>query len=212
MKNIILLLALSLAGCSSSPVRKTEEMTRWKAPEMRIAIYSPRLDGMATAQVQDALQSTGRFWIVSRGQGLEAIFAEQNMTHRDQLDRFEGKEKWAHWGKIHGVGAVILAQDTCSRVSSWGGQIFMRCQQSLSMLDATTGELIASAIETVDGGYDQLSPDWTESVNKLVRHIPRVWEEKVFEGRAAERQIASEEHSNVMKKKHAVKAPVGQGE
>jgi hypothetical protein len=155
-------------------------MTKWTAPEMRIAVYAPDLQDVSVAQVQDALQSTGRFWIVSRGAGLKAIFDEQNMLHRDSHDRFENKEKWAHWGKAHGVGAVILAQDRCHTVADWSGHYSLRCQQSLSMIDASTGELISSAVEIVDGTYDRLPPSWDESVEKLVKHIPKLWVEKVY--------------------------------
>lgn len=204
MKHLVVLTAL-LSACSSGPVRKTERMEKWTAPEMRIAVYSPDLPSMSQSQVQDALQETGRFWIVSRGEGLKAIFSEQEMLHRDQMERFENKEKWAHWGKAHGVGAVMFAQNRCQEVVSYGGHIFLRCQQSLSMIDATTGEVIASALETVDGEVDRLPPAWTDTVEKLVKHIPRMWVEKVYEGRSAERQVSSEEHGKAMQKKHAVK-------
>jgi hypothetical protein len=128
------------------------------------------------------------------------------MLHRDSHDRFENKEKWAHWGKAHGVGAVILAQNKCMEAVSWGAY-FLRCQQVLSMIDASTGELISSSVETVDS-EDRLPPAWHESVERLVKHIPKLWVEKVYEGRAAESQATSEQHGKEMAKKNAVKSVV----
>lgn len=209
MKYLILML-VSLSACSSGPVRKTEKMEKWTAPEMRVAVYAPYTSEMAQAQIEEAIQMTGKFWIVSRGDGLDAIFKEQEMTHREQMDRFENREKWAHWGKAHGVGAIIFGREKCNEVISFGGGIFKRCQQSLSMIDATSGEILATALEIADGEVDGLAPSWNEVSDKLMKRIPKMWVEKVYEGRAAERQIASEEHGKSMQKKHAVKAMVSE--
>ena len=78
------------------------------------------------------------------------------------------------------------------------------------MIDATSGEILATALEIADGEVDGLAPSWNEVSDKLMKRIPKMWVEKIYEGRAAERQIASEEHGKRMQKKHAVKAMVSE--
>ncbi len=149
----ISLMGLALGGCASAPV----PMQKWEHPEMRVAIYAPGITDAQKAAVEDALLESGAFFVVSRGISLETVLQEQDMVHEHKADRFEAKHKWSLRGKLRGVGAVVMAQADCADFISHGGYIYQKCRQVLTLIDASTGDHIASATAT-SGEVGMISP------------------------------------------------------
>ena len=151
--------------------------------------------------------------MIDRAQGMQAVIKEQERLHRNQTDRFEDKEKWAHWGKLYGVGAIVVAHAQCYKNKTWWNNTQSRnyCQQFLSLVDANTGEVIVAvegandAPDTIEAQF-QVAPDWDEVTQKFVEsypkeYVPRSYAESLqnYQGLSAEeaqrqkeRQPASE--------------------
>lgn len=166
-------------GCSST-------RTKWSDPQMRVLIDPVGIDAPTYARIQHALLQTKKFTVVDRSEGFQAIRREQTQMHRREPDRYENKEKWSHWGKLYGVGAVVVAVTQCRTGNSfWHRDRAERtCLQSLRLFHANTGEAIVS----VEGensaalSYDQtyIVPDWEDTADKLASEYPSNWEPRYY--------------------------------
>ena len=207
MKNLILLLALAgLVGCASAPIPKT----KWTDKNMRVMIDPDSIDEAHYIQIQTALVRTGKFTVVDRGAALKAVKVEQERLHRDEADRFEDREKWAHWGKLFGVGSVIVAHVQCVKEGVWYNPQLttLFCKQFLSMVDSNTGEVIL-AVEgennsptSADRTY--IAPEWKELVTQMVEEYPKFFKNEDYTGPALQYQAVSEEHSKRQKEQRAI--------
>lgn len=174
---------LVLTGCAGKQI----ERSKWTDKNFRVMIDPVGLDANQYARLQQALVQTDHFVVVDRARGLNAIRREQENLHRQDVDRYEDQEKWALWGKLYGVGAVVVAQSQCYKVTHvWdASKTKSRCQQFVSMIDANTGVVIASASGESDSAatmdsYAQLSPDWEDVVEDLVKRYPKYFENKSY--------------------------------
>ena len=197
-KFVVLFVAVVGVGCSSKDIART----RFTDKNMRVMIDPDSLSESDYVRVQKALVENGAFAVIDRGAGMRAIKKEQERLHRDEPDRFSDREKWAHWGRLYGVGAIVVGHIQCfNQQSFWNPQnVVRKCDQFLSLMDANTGEVItavdgkAEAPAVVEGGIPA-SPSWDEVVNNLVAHYPKNFEFKPYSKSIVEYQDLSEEHA-----------------
>lgn len=195
MKYIFLSLVLVFVGCSSEQKR-----TRFTDKNMRVMIDPDSISIENYVRIQKALVETGAFAVIDRSKGMNAIKKEQERLHRNEVDRFADREKWAQWGRLYGVGAIVVAHDQCyNKQSFWNPQHVVRqCDQFLSLMDANTGEVIVAvegngeAPAVVEGGVPMV-PSWDEITNKLVEAYPKTFEFKPYTKSIVEYQDLSEE-------------------
>lgn len=198
--NIILLLSLSLGLTSCSSVVKR---TKYTDKNMRIMVDPDSFEPEEHVRLQHALVDSGKWVVIDRAQGMKAIQKEQERLHRDQVDRFDDRQKWAHWGRLYGVGAVVIGHIQCTKklnfwMTSWKND----CQQFINLVDANTGEVI-TAIEHRDEFDADLATDWTVAVNKLNEAYPKdyssagIKHEKLiqYEDESAERALREKENT-----------------
>lgn len=181
----MVILALSLVGCASTPRNK------WTDPVLRVLLDPDSIGIEDYVRIQNALVNNGRLIVVDRGMGLKAIKKEQDNLHRHDIDRYSDPEKWALYGKLYGVGSVIVAHIQCKRGSSfWNSQnVRINCIQYLAMIHANTGQVLAAvegeASETISNDMTYLATDWNDTVDALVDKLPKGWEEHFYAGPAA---------------------------
>jgi len=172
MKTLFFFLLLSLIGCASL------DRNKFTDPHFRIMVDPDSIEAKHYVRVVHSLQRTKKFVVVDRASGFNAIRREQQMAHRDNVDRFDDKEKWAHWGKLYGVGAVVVAQSNCGMTTVWWSQYnFTRCIQTLIFVDANTGEIMATAEDDVlQSTVEQVPPAWDDITEQLIADYPKVFE------------------------------------
>jgi hypothetical protein len=209
MKNLILILGLlGLVGCATAPTPKT----KWTDKNMRVMIDPDSIDESHYVQIQTALVRTGKFTVVDRGAAMRAAKKEQERLHQTEGDRFEDREKWAHWGKMFGVGSIIVAHVQCVKEGHWfdpkRSKLF--CKQNLSMVDANTGEVLLAVSGENDGpssaDTNYMVPDWKEVTTQMVEEYPKFFVAQDYAGPAAQYQKVSEEHGKRQKEKRAIAA------
>ncbi|WII72158.1 hypothetical protein QJS83_16975 [Bdellovibrio sp. 22V] len=169
-----------ISGCSSPPKRSV-----WSDKNMRVFIDPDSVSSQDYVEISNELVKSGRFMVIDRAQGFRAVQREQERLHRVQADRFENKEKYAIWGKMFGVGAIVVGHSQCYRRKPWisfsSAPYLNSCSQYLSLIDSNTGEVILS----VDGKDEQPAPgnnwgsesftppqNWANIVDKFVNSYP----------------------------------------
>ena len=186
MKIATMVLALVLVGCSTAQVR-----TKYTDPSHRVFIDPSGLDEDAYVRLQTSLVESNRFFIVDRARAFKAVKAEQDMIHRHAVGRFADEEKYAFWGKLYSVGAVVTARELCH----WEQNFFsyaLVCAQHMSAVDASTGLVIAAASHVARSGSDA-APTWDETVERFNRSFPTTFEAKKFDsGLEHYRKLAAE--------------------
>ena len=142
--------------------------------------------------LQNDLIASNKFYVVDRANAYKAIKKEQEREHRDNQDRFEDKQKYAQWGKLYGVGGVIVAHLQCTDNPStenvlWGiahmatlGVFHNRrvCAQFLELVDTNTGEVVTSVRNDFKTDSEAYEMDWTGAVEKLADAYPKYFEEQ----------------------------------
>lgn len=165
-----LVILFAASGCAS---RQVSLATKYNSPVMRVAIDADSIDRDQYARLQTALIQSNKFIVVDRGNGFRAVQKEQSMLHEDQPERFSNREKYARWGKLYGVGGVITVNVQCERRSAFTSGYYNRCLQNISLIDATSGEVLASVEQYQDSesGWNAI-PAWTDTVNAFNKSIP----------------------------------------
>ncbi|MGE9746234.1 CsgG/HfaB family protein [Bdellovibrio bacteriovorus] len=206
MKNAILILSLFIlaTGCSSK-----EKRTKFSDKSMRIMIDSASISAKEYAKLQTALVANGSFIILDRSKGLKAIKEEQDMLHRKSIDRFEDREKFALYGKLYGAGAVVVANVQCRDISYWTG-MGHECQQSINLMDTSTGEVITAVENTVKTDWGTVA-SWDEAVTKLVDAYPKDFKSEPITARLMEYKAESQEEA-LRQREQAVQNGITQSE
>ncbi len=168
----LILLATALASCASNP---DKYRTRFTDKNMRLMVDPASLSVENYIRLQIALVQQQMWTVLDRKAGLEAVKKEQDNLHKTQADRFEDREKFARWGKLYGVGAVIVGHVQCfykTKLFSLNQKDYW-CDEMLNLIDANTGEVILG----VEGGQftegPNVAPDWKEIVEKLADAYPK---------------------------------------
>lgn len=152
--------------------------TRWTDKTMRVLINPEGISANHYVKIQQALTESGKWVVVDRGMAYDAIKKEQEREHREQSDRFLDREKFAHWGKLYGVGGIVVAHAQCTTKDGWFKHAYPVCHQYLAIVDSNTGEVIATAKDEAEGSsYDyDLAPEWEDIVAKLNKAYPENYE------------------------------------
>jgi len=166
---------------------------------MRVIIDPDGLEARDYIRIMNALKKTNRFFIVDRRDGFKQILKEQKMIHRDRPDQFKDEEKYAIWGRLYSVGAVVTGKVDCTRKNGWFSN-YSKCHQNLAIISTLSGEVIATAegengdAELNWSGDIQIGSDWTDTVDKLVDAYPENYEQlKYSDDMRLFRQEAKEE-------------------
>ena len=193
----ISLIFLAFVGCSS-----VEKRTKWTDKGKRVLIDPASLSSGDYVAVQTALVKDGAFTVVDRGQAYKAIKGEQERTLRKEEDRFADKEKWSQWGKLYGVGSIVVGHTQCYRAKPFFSRYTTvnRCKQFLSLVDSNTGEVIV-AVEgedekpmSVEAGSFNEPADWAETVSKLVEAYPKDYKPQYYSEKLENyRDVSAEE-------------------
>ena len=172
---IAIQLAAVISGCATPRTKHTD-------PAMRIFVDPDSLDKKNLPRLKAALQASGNWIVVDRDAGYDAMNKEQDRQYKDSENRIDQKERYAIWGKQYGVGGVITATSQCSASKRfWANQRDFDCIQNVQVMDAKTGEVLATAEGLgTDGSFFyaemNIAPSWTETVEKLNEAYPRYFE------------------------------------
>lgn len=167
MKNVILIfLALALSACATP-------RTKWTDKTMRVMIDPDSIEAEHHVLIQRALVESGKFFVVDRAKGFKAIKTEQERLHRDEQDRYADRQKWAHWGKLYGVGGIVVASAQCKKEQGmiFGGW-YRVCRQFLSIMDSNTGEVITAIEHRAESDEVDFYPQWDDAVAKMNAAYP----------------------------------------
>lgn len=159
-----LFLVMCLISCSSIP------RTKWTDKTMRVMLDPDSIKAKHHVRIQQALVASGKWIVVDRSSGFEAIKKEQEQLHLENGDRYNDQEKWAHWGKLYGVGGIVIAKAQCVKKQRWfSGSKYTHCLQHLAIIDSNTGEVIAAvqAQSSGESGEANIAPSWEDAVIKL---------------------------------------------
>lgn len=167
---ILLLFVMAVVQSCSSPPKRT----KFSDKNMRIFISPDNLKVKDYVRLQTAIIKSDVWTVIDRGQGFRAVKKEQERLHRREVDRFEDREKFAKWGKLYGVGAIIVGHTQCRYGKKfWGGsKPYNICYQAINLVDANSGLVIVG----VDGeNYAPMGeqPDWEKTVEKLIDIYPK---------------------------------------
>ncbi|WP_413944431.1 CsgG/HfaB family protein [Bdellovibrio sp. HCB-162] len=183
-----IILCLAFVGCASK-----EKRTKFSDKSMRIMIDSASISAKEYAKLQTALVKNGAFIVLDRAKGLKAIKEEQDMLHRKSIDRFEDREKFAIYGKLYGAGAVVVANVQCKDISYWTG-MGHECQQSINLMDTSTGEVITAVDNIVKTDWGTTA-QWDDTVTKLVEAYPKDFKSQPITARLMEYKAESQEEA-----------------
>lgn len=150
-------------GCSTVRTKQTD-------PIMRVALDSDTISEGSHARLQKALHKNGAWVVVDRSAGFRAITAEQDRQHK--TDRFAAPEKYARWGEQFGVGGILIATQQCQPAITWSGRQYFQCLENLSLINATTGEVMAVSESEQETKNVNTAPDWTIAVEELTGNYP----------------------------------------
>lgn len=201
---VILALAVGAWTTSCSHVKRS----KYSDPHMRVAVWPVGIDAGNHVRIQQALVATGKFIVVDRGAGLAAIEKEQEALHETQSDRFADAEKFAHWGKLLGVGAVVVAHTQCADKHAWiVNSMYARCQQFVEIVNSNTGEVMASAEgqEDTANNEQELAPSWESTVDRLVDAYPSHYEPNRDTAELVDYKALSKEEATRQKEARAKK-------
>jgi hypothetical protein len=185
---ILILGVLGLTGCSTERVR-----TKWTDPAGRVMVDPRSVSAEDYVSIVTALTQSGKWFVVDRSNGLRAIKAEQEMLHRNEVDRFDDQEKYALWGKLYGVGAVVVGTKKCRSFRGFTKD-WTQCLQFLSIIDANSGEVIAAAKKDVESN-DMSYPEWDDTVEALNDAFPKHWEPAKYDKEMLQYRAAASEHA-----------------
>jgi hypothetical protein len=162
MKKIIMvLIALSLTACSTVRTRNSD-------PVMRVAIDADSMAPQAYVRLQNALFMSGKFTLVDRAAGFKAMAKEQEIEHG--TTRFGANEKYALWSKMYGVGGIFIGNEECKQKRNIFGKILADCTQNLTLINATTGEVMAIGEEIEES--NGIEPQWNNTVEAMLKTYP----------------------------------------
>lgn len=194
MKYIIFFLLL--VSCSFP-----EKRTKFSDKNMRIFLYPRTLKSDDYVRLQSALIKADVWSILDRKDGYAATLNEQERLHRHKADRFSDEEKFAHWAKLHGAGAVIVGNIQCTYSQSiWRSKPINKCYQALNIVDTNTGEIVVG----VDGNNTSPigeRPDWEEVVQKLIDIYPKHFTEEKISERLHRYKLESKEEAQRQKER-----------
>lgn len=205
---MIVLIVLSMAASSILTGCATPR-TKWTDKTMRIFIDPHSINADDYVRIQQALVASGKWVVVDRAFAFRAIKAELQRTHRTEADMYMDKEKYAIWGRLFGVGGVIVAHTQCQIKHGFFAGKYGHCQQFLSIVDTNTGEVIATAEGDNDSpSYEyEIAPSWEDVVADLNSAYPSHFEKNKDTEILEDYKKLSEEEA-IRQKEHVVREKI----
>lgn len=175
-------LLLLVMGCSSTP-----QITKWTSPDLRVAVDPMGIDSENYIRIESALVKTKRFFVVDRGAGFKAAVREQDHTHGvsysgyedniGKFNRYGDSDRYAKFGRLFGVGSIIVASTRCDKKRDWWKGAYMDCSQHLALINSSTGEVVAAVSGKADDAEDfydtwNVAASWDNTVAALIEQIP----------------------------------------
>lgn len=195
MKKLLFILAIILSACSSKEVR-----TKFTDKNMRLMIDPDKVDEAQHVRLQTALVRSDRWTVIDRKDAYSAIKKEQDREHRQDNDRFSDEEKWAQWGQLYGVGAILVPHVDCYLTQNlWTLRYSKHCVQFLRLVDANTAEVVL-AVEGKSDAPEHDTPDWYDLVEKLGDEYPEFFSEVKISERLERYKKQSEQRAIAQKK------------
>lgn len=193
---LIVAILLSLCSCAT-------KRTKFSDKNMRIMIDPVGLSMSDYSNLQTALVKTDVWVVLDRARGIAAIKQEQENLHRDEHDRYDRSEKFAHWGKLYGVGAVVVAHSEChNRPNQWNvTELANYCKLSLNLVDANTGEVIVAVNDENKADF-MTSPEWNDVAEELVDAYPKYFKKVELHENLIEYKRESEANSDKMDRRN----------
>jgi len=188
MKNLIIFISsLMLFGCASTP------NTKWNDKNMRVMIDPDSVDQKQYNKVLAAVMRLNKFTVVARGRGFKAVQREQERLHGEDTEhRYSDREKWAHWGELYGVGAIIVPTVNCRATQhAIGVHNYNSCEQFLRIVDANTGQILVMVEGENEADRMSMAPDW----NEVAYNLHELYHEYDKELHYSEKLIAYQEAS-----------------
>jgi len=205
MKLVTLILILTivsplLTGCGT--------LQRTKHTDKRMSLFIDPSNGINSEQYVDleaSFMATEKWYVKERSRGFQAIKKEQQMIHRDDVDMFNDKSKYAWYGEFHSVGAIAIGKvGRCTYTRGFLGVFGEKrsCPMYLKIVDSSTSELIASVKhrQSTDIGTE---PSWDETVEKLVAAYPEDFKTTPKHEKLRKDEVISEERAVRQKEKLA---------
>ena len=165
--------AVFLFACSTSIPR-----TRLSDKSLRIMVDPDSISAEHYVRIQSALVKSGKFFVVDRSQGFQAVKKELERTHRSEADKYSDRDKYSIYGRLFGVGSVVVAHADCQRKQSWWNQNNwkLECTQFIQLIDSNTAQVIV-AVEDKNSSDLSLDmsgvvPSWDGAIEKLVAAYP----------------------------------------
>jgi hypothetical protein len=190
MRTIIVFTTLALVfGCA-------EKRTKYSDKVMTVMIDPDSIRPDDYVRLQDALVESGKWTVLDRHSAFAAIKKEQGREHKQDQDQFDNARKWAMWGKMYGVGGVVVANAQCqTQTTIFLHEEYLHCLQSLSIVDASTTEVITHISYVQDGDTNQtyIAPPWDDAVEKLNKAFPSKFEEPKYTQRLLDYMKSSEQ-------------------
>lgn len=193
-----LVLSLGFSGCASKEVR-----TKFTDRGLRILIDPDSVSAAHHIKIASGLMKTGRFIVVDRAAGFQAIKKEQERLHRKEIDRFADREKFAHWGKLFGVGGIVVAHADCHHEEGVFKGRHKVCKQQLAIMDTNTAEVISIAEAEASGAAGDELVSWDEVSEKLAKAYPSHFERDQTSARLEEYKELSKEEAIRQKEEFA---------
>lgn len=196
---MVLALGTLLVGCATPRTKDTD-------PSMRVMVDPDSIEKGHYVRLVNALQQSGKYIVVDRADAFKAAKKEQDFQYTDGDQRVDTRERYATYGKMYGVGGVVVGKAQCSpstRFMSYQGDY--DCVQNLSIVDARSGEIIATAEFTTEGegqflyGEMKVAPAWDEAVQQLNDNFPKKYVKRSRHEKIVEREDEAEQVTQQMR-------------
>lgn len=199
MKIVLLApLLLIVISCATPRTKDTD-------PSLRTMVDPQNLDKSNYARIVTALKASGKYIVVDRADGFEAAKREQDFQYTDASQRVETRERYATYFKMFGAGAIVSAKSMCHPSQRfWSNQGDFDCLQNLSLIDARTGEVIATAEHLATDAvyfYGELRTpaSWDGAVKNLNANVPANFAQKSAHPKIIERENEAEQTTKIMR-------------
>ncbi len=205
-RGLIILLALTMSACATA-------RTKYSDPVLRIMLDPDSIEVSHHARIQQALVASGKWTVVDRAAAFSALKKEQERIHQVEPERYNNREKWARMSQLYGVGGVVTANAQCARRGTlFLGRSYQHCLQTLSIVDASTGEVIASVEAESDGepSDDGIAPSWALAVELLNAAFPAHFESRTEHKRLTEYRDLTEAEALAIRKPAAKPQPAAE--
>jgi len=172
MKNMMLALIalIALSSCATKVLRTPEN------DAMQRILIDPAIPVEHYTEIKAALVESGKFEIVDRTDGFEAMVREQELEFRSKhSNRFSEREKYMHIGRAYGARGIVTARASCFQRTNFWGKFVKTCKQTLFFVDGYTGkvEFAVRGENSEEWVVGYTVPDWNDVVERAIGEYPK---------------------------------------